>query len=86
MLFNWEVPLLEIYSDRHIVTERFMYKNIHSDNNQEKKETNQMSSNSNYKVWHNSSCSYRIKYWAPITNHEVEEYLSHKTFSEKSWL
>lgn len=37
MLFNWEVPLLEIYSDRHIVTERFMYKNIHSDNNQRKK-------------------------------------------------
>lgn len=43
-----------------------------------------MSSNSNYKVWHNSSYSYRMEYWATIKNHEVEEHLNHKTFSEKA--
>lgn len=39
VVFNSEVPLLEIYPNSYTFTQRFMYKNIHYDNNQKKKES-----------------------------------------------
>ena len=45
-----------------------------------------MSSNSNYKVWHNFSDSYTMEYQATIKNHEVEEYLKYKAFSDSASL
>ena len=45
-----------------------------------------MSSNSNYEVLQTSSNSYRMEYWTIIKNHEVEEYLNKKTFSDQASL
>ena len=45
-----------------------------------------MIDDSNYKVLQNSSNIYRMEYWTIIKNHEVEDYLNQKTFSDQASL